>query len=112
MYNHYVDYRRRFARRQLIMVDESRLPGQSIESLSSSTGNLHDALWAERMQLLQQALDMLGENHRLALLLHDVEGYKLAEISEITGDPVGTVKSRLHRARQRLREILPDEGTF
>jgi len=48
---------------------------------------------------------------RLALL-HDTEGYKLAEIEALTGIPVGTVKSRLHRARARLREILVADGTI
>jgi RNA polymerase sigma-70 factor (ECF subfamily) len=45
-------------------------------------------------------------------LLHDTEGYKLAEIQELMNIPIGTVKSRLHRARGRLREILTDSGTF
>jgi RNA polymerase sigma-70 factor (ECF subfamily) len=45
------------------------------------------------------------------VLLHDTEGYKLVEIEELTGTPVGTLKSRLHRARARLREILESDGT-
>ena len=43
---------------------------------------------------------------------HDAEGYKLEEIHAITGDPVGTIKSRLHRARARLRELLKSEEPF
>ncbi|MCH7835108.1 MAG: RNA polymerase subunit sigma-24, partial [Proteobacteria bacterium] len=50
--------------------------------------------------------------HRLIVLLHDTEGYKLKEIQDITGVPVGTIKSRLHRARARLRDILSPDGTF
>jgi RNA polymerase sigma-70 factor (ECF subfamily) len=46
------------------------------------------------------------------VLLHDTEGYKLEEIHQLIGIPVGTVKSRLHRARARLREILNLSGTF
>jgi RNA polymerase sigma-70 factor (ECF subfamily) len=46
------------------------------------------------------------------VLLHDTEGYKLEEIESLTGVPVGTVKSRLHRARARLRQILDDDGTI
>jgi len=46
------------------------------------------------------------------ILLHDSEGYKLSEIQSLTGDPIGTIKSRLHRARARLREILQRSGTF
>jgi RNA polymerase sigma-70 factor (ECF subfamily) len=44
--------------------------------------------------------------------MHDAEGYKLEEIQEITGVPIGTLKSRLHRARGRLRALLGIEGTF
>jgi RNA polymerase sigma-70 factor (ECF subfamily) len=46
------------------------------------------------------------------VLLHDTEGYKLEEIEGMTGTPVGTIKSRLHRARSRLRQILDNDGTI
>ena len=61
---------------------------------------------------LDRALAQLSDEHRIVVLLHDTEGYKLAEIQELTGTPVGTVKSRLHRARARLREILEADGTL
>ena len=61
---------------------------------------------------LEKALEMLSEEHRQAVLLHDVEGYKIKEIQELTGDAAGTIKSRLHRARARLREILESSATF
>ena len=61
---------------------------------------------------LDRALNELSEEHRIVVLLHDSEGYKFKEIQEITGDPVGTLKSRLHRARARLRELLSAAGTF
>ena len=48
----------------------------------------------------------------MVVLLHDTEGYKLEEIQDLTGVPVGTVKSRLHRARARLRQILDNDGTI
>ena len=49
--------------------------------------------------------------YAIVVLLHDTEGYKLKEIEELTGTPVGTLKSRLSRARARLREILAEDGT-
>ena len=61
---------------------------------------------------LDAALVELSDEHRVVVLLHDTEGYKLSEIEELTGVPVGTVKSRLHRARARLREILLADGTI
>ena len=112
MYNHFVDNKRRFARRQLVTVDESRLPEQSIEGLG---GGSDPHLEAERQQnagRLDRVLAMLSEEHRLVIVLHDVEGYKLSEIQDVTGDPLGTLKSRLHRARARLREILEADATF
>ena len=66
----------------------------------------------ERMKILDSALSRLSDEHRLIVLLHDTEGYKLTEIQDLIGIPVGTVKSRLHRARARLREILSQDGTF
>ena len=66
----------------------------------------------ERMRRLDLALSQLSDEHRLIVLLHDTEGYKMTEIQELIGVPVGTIKSRLHRARIRLREILTADGTF
>ena len=60
---------------------------------------------------LDRALSALSDEHRLVGLLHDSEGHKFIEIQEITGIPIGTLKSRLHRARARLREILARDGT-
>jgi RNA polymerase sigma-70 factor (ECF subfamily) len=60
---------------------------------------------------LDRALARLSDDHRLVVLLHDTEGYQLNEIQELTGTPIGTLKSRLHRARARLRELLEKDGT-
>lgn len=111
MYNHFIDNRRRFARARLVSVEESRLPGQSVESLPGDLDPVRDAERLDNINRLDRALAILSDEHRLVVLLHDTEGYKLQEIHEITGDPVGTIKSRLHRARARLREILAADGT-
>ncbi len=116
MYNLFIDDRRRYARERLRVVEEGRLPGRGIDGLAAAGADLADVLRGERLALLQRALAQLGEAQRVVVLLHDAEGYKIREIEAITGDPAGTVKSRLHRARQRLRELLPDllpdDGTF
>lgn len=58
-----------------------------------------------------QSIDRLPEEFRETLVLSDVEGLSYAEIAEITGVPIGTVKSRLFRARQALQQELYDYAT-
>jgi RNA polymerase sigma-70 factor, ECF subfamily len=53
-----------------------------------------------------RALDGLQDNYRQVVLLADVEGFAYREIAEILDIPVGTVMSRLHRARKRLKDQL------
>ncbi len=55
---------------------------------------------------VQDALDQLSEEHRTLILMHDVEGYTLVELETILEVPLGTLKSRVHRARARLRKLL------
>ena len=56
--------------------------------------------------ILQAAIDPLPEGYRTIFILHDVQGYKHSEIAEILACSVGNSKSQLHRARERLRELL------
>jgi RNA polymerase sigma-70 factor (ECF subfamily) len=63
----------------------------------------------ERQELRERllaALAELPEQHREVVLLHDLEGWKHREIGERLGLPEGTVRSHLHHARRRLRQIL------
>jgi RNA polymerase sigma-70 factor (ECF subfamily) len=55
---------------------------------------------------LRRALDRLSPEHRDAVVLCFVQGFSYAEIAEVMGTPVGTVMSRLHRARRKLRREL------
>jgi RNA polymerase sigma-70 factor (ECF subfamily) len=55
---------------------------------------------------IEGALGVLSPEHREIILLHDVEGYTLVELTTVIGVPVGTLKSRLHRARDHLRRVL------
>jgi len=64
------------------------------------------ALGAELRNAIQQATDRLPEAYREVFLLKDVEGLSYEQISEITGDSVPAIKSRLHRARLFLREAI------
>ena len=59
---------------------------------------------------IQQAIASLPDNYRQVILLRDVEGMSYQEISEIVDCPVGTVKSRVNRARLKLQQKLKSEG--
>ncbi len=61
---------------------------------------------SERRLDVERALASLPDNWRFVALLHDVEGYTHRQIAELLDIATGTSKSRLHRARQRLRELL------
>ncbi len=61
---------------------------------------------AELEALMQKAIASLDEEHRLLVILRDVEELSYQEIGEITGLPEGTIKSRLHRARMAIKEVL------
>ncbi|MAG92518.1 MAG: RNA polymerase subunit sigma [Planctomycetaceae bacterium] len=60
----------------------------------------------ERQQTVQTALAQLAEEYRTVLILKEMEGLKYEEIAEIVGCPIGTIRSRIHRARAELRERL------
>ena len=112
MYNLFIDERRRFARRRMHTVAEGEMTGDGLAGLPGPDSPEFDQQRYERIQKLDAALSKLSDDHRVIVLLHDTEGYKLTEIQDLMGIPVGTVKSRLHRARARLREILVEDGTF
>lgn len=59
-----------------------------------------------RTESIQAALEQMSEAHRSLLVFHDMEGYTLPELAEILELPLGTLKSRLHRAREQLRVLL------
>ena len=61
---------------------------------------------AEREKIVEDALNKLGPEHRAVVVLKDFDGHRYEEISAILNVPVGTVRSRLHRARCELRERL------
>jgi RNA polymerase sigma-70 factor (ECF subfamily) len=80
---------------------------------STQTQNVSPEDQAEQLELgdrLELALSALPADQRVALLMADVLGYDYLEIAELTGSALGTVKSRISRARSRLRAaLLADE---
>lgn len=106
LYRQFIDNKRRYAARNLRIISHheySADPDQA-PALQDSTEALVDS--ELNISRLQKALESLSEDHRLIIILHDVEGYSLPEVAEITGIRMGTLKSRRQRARERLQELL------
>lgn len=82
--------------------------GQGIADRIQGNGEMPDERCAssERDLAVARALASLDEEHKSVVVLRDIEALGYTEIAEILGVPTGTVKSRLHRARLALREIL------
>lgn len=70
------------------------------------TGPMDQAALREEHAQVLAAMAELDEDHRAAVILRDVESLDYSEIAEVLGVAVGTVKSRLHRARLALRDRL------
>jgi RNA polymerase sigma-70 factor (ECF subfamily) len=71
---------------------------------------VHTAMQGERSRALNAALAAITPDQRAAIVLFDVEGYVYAEIADLTGVSLCTVKSRIHRGRLALRDRL--EGSI
>jgi RNA polymerase sigma-70 factor, ECF subfamily len=82
---------------------------EPVEAENPVTTSAEDAALAEMPDpALVAALRGLPSHMATTLYLADAEGYRYADIAELTGVPIGTVMSRLHRARKRLRTMLAD----
>jgi RNA polymerase sigma-70 factor (ECF subfamily) len=86
--------------------------GDRLEPLDTRAGSQPSVALenADNERRLQEALNRLSPEHRTVLVLKDIEGHKYEAIATITQVPVGTVRSRLHRARLELRELLRQDG--
>jgi len=79
------------------------------EQTRSAEPNPGDAALEADMRLrLEDAISRLPDIHREVVVLHEMQGLKYHEIAEVVRCPVGTVKSRLFHAMERLRELLAD----
>jgi len=115
LYRMFIDSIRRQARSPIESASELNDPHVNeidFEYIDSYDGNPEDRISRNReLHLLATKIDQLSEEHRSVIILHDVEGYTLDEMQKILDCPIGTLKSRLHRARIHLRRLLSD-GTF
>ncbi len=112
MYRLFIDSHRRQNRSPVhLAVDNSPDPGSfdPIDNLPAQDGDPETVTdEAARQRRLLLAIDRLSDDHRAVLSLHDIEGYTLEEMQLMLDCPIGTLKSRLHRARNRLRALLEE----
>jgi len=81
-------------------------PAHGIEPVAAGVDPSDTASAREEHRLVHEAIQSLDEAHRVVLLLRDIEGQGYDEIARILNCPRGTVKSRVHRARQALKGAL------
>lgn len=103
--------RRRHDRRVIAIEEMSRRDGEDpAEAVLPHEGPnpRHQAAGEEMMRHLQHALGELSEDFRAPLVLHEIEGLPYEEIASALDVPIGTVKSRISRARRELRRLMAD----
>ncbi|MGF1576099.1 MAG: sigma-70 family RNA polymerase sigma factor [Cyanophyceae cyanobacterium] len=96
------DQRRRFA--------QQRSQLKTLTRVEATQQQGPDVMTLHYQSLCQQAINTLKTEHRMVLLLHDLEDWPQSQISEVLGIPVGTVKSRLFYARAAVRRVLQAKG--
>ena len=105
LYNLYVDsYRKQ--QRTLAIISPEEMPENIISNDKTPYENIE---LSHNQQVITAAMQQLNEEQRLVMLLHDAEGYTLVELAGILQTPIGTLKSRLHRGRNLVREITAME---
>ncbi len=73
--------------------------------------NTPEELYEKKLtkELVNNAIEKLDENHKAVIILRDIQGFSYEEISNILDCSIGTVKSRINRARNNLKEIIIKE---
>ncbi len=98
------------AKRKTVSLDNpgspSDVPSPMMEIQNGAPSPLARMEEKEKMTLVQRALDTLPTEFKMVVTLRDVEGLSYEEIAEVTGLNLGTVKSRIARARTDLRNRL------
>ena len=79
---------------------------EQLQAISKESDSIASVSW-EPNEELDRALNRLSVELRTTMMLWAVDELTYQEIADVTDVPIGTVMSRLHRARQRLRELMP-----
>ncbi len=109
LYNRFIDNLRKRGRGALGHVHDDS--DEMLPSLADNNTPSPDMLSHQHLELgrVQKILENLPDHHRTLIMLHDVEGFTLNELEPVLDVPLGTLKSRLHRARHALRHALATE---
>ena len=94
------------ARRKPELVDPVEEPEQLHDRDQPRQDPARSLEESERRSRLASKLEQLQPAHRSVLVLRDLEGFSYEEIAEVTDSPLGSVKGRLHRAREELITML------
>jgi RNA polymerase sigma-70 factor (ECF subfamily) len=86
--------------------EEDPVSKEVIDALTDRTGANRDAFVRELQEKLNDAMQKLSINHRTVVTLFEIDGLSHQEIAEVLGCSVGTVRSRLHYAKQLLQSEL------
>jgi len=98
-----------------LFIDSTRSAGRQptnnavdidIEQFEAAESPEQETASAQMHQKVMRALDHLNSDQRALVVMHDMEGFTLPELSRLLDTPVGTLKSRLHRARVKLRNEI------
>lgn len=95
-------------RAAVISLDNEDDESPRLEIADESTSPEQVAERNEKIAIVRKAIATLDENQRTLVTLYDINGLSYEEISAILKCPLGTVKSRLYRARESLRKILSE----
>ena len=101
-----LDYR---MKQKKIRIDGPDNPGDGTNKIEISNGSFSpEAVYEkkETFKIIQDAINTLPGNQKVLVLLRDIEGRSYSDISDITGLKLGTVKSKLARARNTLKDKL------
>ncbi|HZZ81782.1 MAG TPA: sigma-70 family RNA polymerase sigma factor [Gemmataceae bacterium] len=97
-------------KRVVLRIQPAAEGGAEPLDLSETSRPGHAIEMEEEERRVQGALAKLSQEHRSVLVMKDLDGMKYEEIADILDVPVGTVRSRLHRARLELRDVLLPES--
>jgi RNA polymerase sigma-70 factor (ECF subfamily) len=108
------DELRKQKRRPTVTLEPETDDGDLIESpewLADETPGLEETMMNSQLEkAIQECLNKLNEKHRAVMVMVDVSGEDYETVAEIIQSPVGTVKSRLSRARLKMQECLQAAG--